>query len=135
MSQTGKPASDKKFWWSRKDEAPLIEGRRSFLEFRDLGIGAASKGWMRSQLITNKGSTMNSTGWHYHLCEAQILIMLKGWAEMEFEDGTHQRFEAGDLLFIPGGFSHNEIDISPDMEAVEFSLPAEMGTVPCEAPE
>jgi mannose-6-phosphate isomerase-like protein (cupin superfamily) len=59
---------------------------------------------------------------------------LKGWVELEFEDGTSCRLEAGDSCFIPGGMRHNEIGTSDDLEILEVCLPADMGTVPVDPP-
>jgi hypothetical protein len=33
---------------------------------------------------------------------------------------------------IPGGLTHQEIATSDDLELVEVSVPAEMGTEPCD---
>ena len=58
----------------------------------------------------------------------------RGWVELEFEDGSSCRLEAGDSCFIPGGMHHNEIRTSDDLEILEVCLPANMGTVPVEPP-
>jgi quercetin dioxygenase-like cupin family protein len=111
-----------------------VEGRRSFFKYRDLGVGAASDGWMRAQVMQAVTGMTEPTGWHYHVCEGQFVYALKGFVELEFEDGTQCRLEAGDSCFIPGGLRHNEIRTSNDVEILEICLPANMGTVPCEAP-
>ncbi len=110
------------------------EGRRSFFKYRDLGVTAASEGWMRAQVMTAVTGMTEPTGWHYHVCEGQFVYALKGFVELEFEDGTQCRLEAGDSCFIPGGLPHNEIRTSDDVEILEVCLPANMGTVPCEPP-
>ena len=111
-----------------------VEGRRSFFKYRDLGVTAASNGWMRAQLMTAVTGMTQPTGWHYHVCEGQFVYTLKGWVELEFEDGTSCRLEAGDSCFIPGGMRHNEIGTSDDLEILEVCLPANMGTVPVDPP-
>jgi mannose-6-phosphate isomerase-like protein (cupin superfamily) len=111
-----------------------VEGRRSFFKYRDLGVTAASNGWMRAQLTTALTGMTKPTGWHYHVCEGQFVYTLKGWVELEFEDGTSCRLEAGDSCFIPGGMRHNEIGTSDDLEILEVCLPANMGTVPVDPP-
>jgi uncharacterized cupin superfamily protein len=114
-----------------------VEGRRSFFKYRDLGVTAASNGWMRAQLttaLTALTGMTKPTGWHYHVCEGQFVYTLKGWVELAFEDGASCRLEAGDSCFIPGGMRHNEIGTSDDLEILEVCLPANMGTVPCEPP-
>ena len=55
--------------------------------------------------------------------------------DLEFEDGQSIRLQAGESLYIPGGLRHNEIATSDTLEILEVSVPADMGTVACEAPE
>jgi mannose-6-phosphate isomerase-like protein (cupin superfamily) len=111
-----------------------VEGRRSFFQYRDLGVTKASDGWMRAQVMSARTGMTQPTGWHYHVCEGQFVYALKGFVELEFEDGTNCRLEAGDSCFIPGGLKHNELRTSDDVEILEVCLPANMGTVPCEPP-
>jgi mannose-6-phosphate isomerase-like protein (cupin superfamily) len=111
-----------------------VEGRRSFFKYRDLGVTQASGGWMRAQVMQAITGMTQPTGWHYHVCEGQFVYALKGFVELEFEDGTQCRLEAGDSCFIPGGMKHNELRTSDDVEILEVCLPANMGTVPCEPP-
>ena len=117
-----------------KDNAQYVAGRRAFFKYRDLGVTAASNGWMRAQLTTAITGMTKPTGWHYHVCEGQFVYTLKGWVELEFEDGSKCRLEAGDSCFIPGGMKHNEIGTSDDLEILEVSLPGEIGTVPVDPP-
>ncbi|HEY3790154.1 MAG TPA: cupin domain-containing protein [Urbifossiella sp.] len=111
-----------------------VEGRRDFFKYRDLGVTGASEGWMRVQVMSAVRGMTQPTGWHYHVCEGQFVYALKGFVELEFEDGTQCRLEAGDSCFIPGGMKHNEIRTSDDVEILEVCLPATMGTVPCDPP-
>src|SRR5271156_5365855 len=112
----------------------FVEGRRSFFRYRDLGVTAASNGWMRAQLTTAITGMTKPTGWHYHVCEGQFVYTLKGWVELEFEDGSSCRLEAGDSCFIPGGLLHQENRTSDDLEILEVSVPADMGTVAVDPP-
>jgi uncharacterized cupin superfamily protein len=112
----------------------FTEGRRSFFKYRDLGVSAASDGWMRAQVMSALSGMTQPTGWHYHVCEGQFVYALRGWVELEFADGRECRLEAGDSCFIPGGMPHNEIRTSDDVQILEVCLPADMGTVPCEPP-
>ena len=52
------------------------------------------------------------TGWHYHECDGQFIYILKGWVDLQFEDGRTLRIEEGNSLFIPGYLRHNEIRTS-----------------------
>src|SRR5262245_64534834 len=75
------------------------------------------------------------TGLHYHVCEGHFVYMLSGWVDLEFEDGQKLRIQAGESLYIPGGLRHNETSASRDLELLEISVPADMGTVACDPPE
>ena len=126
--------SGQKIAHARAAEPVLVQGRREFFKYRDLGVTEASAGRMRAQVMEAITGMTEPTGWHYHVCEGQFVYALKGWVELEFEDGTQCRLEAGDSLFIPDGLRHNETRTSDDIEILELSVPAEMGTVPCEPP-
>jgi mannose-6-phosphate isomerase-like protein (cupin superfamily) len=117
-----------------KESAPFAPGRRSFFKYRDLGVTDASHGAMRAQVMSAISGMTEPTGWHYHQCQGQFVYALKGWVDLEFETGEKIRLGAGESLFIPGGMRHNETDISDDLEILELSIPADMGTVACEGP-
>lgn len=132
MSATTKPAM--KLRHATKENAPAVPGRREFFKYSDLGVTEASNGEMRAQVMTAITGMTQPTGWHYHVCDGQFVYTLKGWVELEFETGETLCLQAGESLFIPGGMRHNEIRTSDDLEILEVSIPAEMGTVPCERP-
>jgi mannose-6-phosphate isomerase-like protein (cupin superfamily) len=116
-------------------DAKYVDGRRSFFKYRDLGVTDATNGRMRAQVTSaDSGGLTEPTGWHYHTCEMQLVYMLEGWVELEFEDGRLMKFEAGDSVMIPGGAIHQETRTSEKLRLLEVSLPAEMGTVPCDPP-
>jgi quercetin dioxygenase-like cupin family protein len=116
-------------------DAKFVDGRRAFFKYRDLGVTDATGGKMRAQVTSAERGLSEPTGWHYHQCEMQFVYMLEGWVELEFEDGRAVRLEAGDSVMIPGGERHQETATSASMKLLEVSLPAEMGTVPCDPPE
>jgi quercetin dioxygenase-like cupin family protein len=117
------------------ENAPFVPGRREFFTYRDLGVTDATHGEMRAQVMSAITGMTEPTGWHYHVCEGQFVYALKGWVDLEFETGEMLRLQAGESLFIPGGMRHNELRTSDDLEILEVSIPAAMGTVPCERPE
>lgn len=108
-------------------------GRRSFFEYRETGLAAATEGKYRAQVMRST-DVMESTGWHYHVCDLQFVYVLNGWVDLEFEGGRVERISAGGVMAIPGGMIHNEINVSPDFEALEVVSPADMGTVAVDAP-
>ena len=120
--------------YANANTAPMAPGRRAFAEYRDLGVTKATDGRMRAQITRIKKGMTEPTGWHYHVCEQQFVYVLQGYVDLEFEDGTKLHCVAGDSVFIPGGLRHNETSTSDDMEILEISVPAEMGTVPCDPP-
>jgi mannose-6-phosphate isomerase-like protein (cupin superfamily) len=111
----------------------LVPGRRAFFTYRDLGVTKGSQGRMRAQLTVAKDGMTQPTGWHVHLCEGQFVYLLSGWVDLEFADRT-VRLQAGDSVYIPGGTPHNEVGASTNFELLEVSVPAEMGTRPCDPP-
>ncbi len=119
---------------SRAKEPRFVEGRRAFLKYRDLGVTDGTGGRMRAQITSASQGMSRPTGWHRHLCEMQFVYVLDGWLELEFADRGTLRLEAGDSIMIPGGTPHNEIRTSDTFDLLEVSVPAQMGTEPCEAP-
>jgi quercetin dioxygenase-like cupin family protein len=73
------------------------------------------------------------TGWHYHVCNFQIVVMNKGWARFMYE-GKETLVEAGDVVHQRPGIVHYLFDYSPDMEYLEIVSPADFGTVDAPAP-
>ncbi|MDP3604562.1 MAG: cupin domain-containing protein [Polaromonas sp.] len=126
--------SDMRFVVASKESAPFKEGRRPFFKYRDLGVTSASNGSMRADVQFATQGMSKPTGWHYHECEQQFVYVLQGWIELQFEDGSTHKIEAGGSLFIPPGFRHNEIHTSDHFEIIEVSVPAAIGTVPCDPP-
>jgi quercetin dioxygenase-like cupin family protein len=129
------PPKDMTFRVTPNDEAEVIPGRREFFEYRDFGIAEASNGYMKVTTFSAKRAMDTATGWHYHVCGAQLIYIIKGWAEVAFEDGVTRRMSAGAVIFIPGGSRHNEMLTSDDFELLEIVVPSSMDTVPVGAPE
>src|SRR5947207_15200112 len=87
----------------------MVEGRRDFFTYRDLAVKDASGGQMRAQLTKAKTGMTQPTGWHYHVCENQLVYVLQGWLELEFDGSEMLRLGPGDSVYIPGGLKHNEL--------------------------
>ena len=128
-------ASGQKIAHARAAEPKLVKGRRDFFTYRDLGVADASAGALRAQVMKSSQGMSEPTGWHYHECDGQFVYVLKGWVDLQFEDGRTLRIEEGDSLFIPGYLRHNEIRTSAELEILEVSAPGQMGTKPCDPPE
>ena len=108
-------------------------GRRSFFEYRDTGLAAQTDGAYRAQIM-RATDVMETTGWHYHLCDLQFVYVVSGWVDLEFEGGRKERMAAGDTMAIPSGMIHTETGCSSDFSALEVVVPAEMQTVAVDAP-
>ena len=125
---------EQKIAHGKAKEPVLVKGRRDFFQYRDLQVAEASGGQMRAQVMTSSQGLSRPTGWHFHECDGQFIYMMKGWVDLEFEDGRTIRVEEGDSLFIPGYLKHNEIRTSSEMEILEVSTPGVMGTTACDPP-
>lgn len=116
-----------------KDNANYVAGRRAFFKYRDLGVTDGTNGFMRAQVTSAEKGMSQPTGWHIHKCDAQLVYMLSGWIDLEFAD-RKVRLQAGDSIMIPGNTPHNETGTSDTFELLEVSVPAQMGTEPCDPP-
>ena len=66
---------------------------------------------------------------HYHDVDFQMVYVLKGWFQSEFEgEGVHT-FYAGSCWIQPPGIKHTVLGYSDDCELLEIVLPAEFETV------
>ena len=127
-----RPADGMKLAISSAKDAHYVPGRRQFFQYRDLGVTEATGGKMRAQVTSAKSAMDRETGWHYHTCDMQFVYILRGWVDLEFAGGRKTRFGVGDSVMIPGGLPHQETATSDDLELVEVSVPAEMGTEACD---
>ena len=113
------------------------DGLRDFFLYRDLGVAEATGGQVVAHLVKANLPPEAGTGWHYHVADFQIVIMIKGWARFMYGD-TETLVEAGDCVHQSPGLTHFLFDYSPDMEYLEIVSPADFGTVdapgPCAVP-
>lgn len=119
---------------SRANAPRLVKGRRAFFTYEDLGVAEGTNGRMRAQITAATQGFSKPTGWHYHVCDMQLVYMLEGWIDLEFEGEGIVRLEAGDSVMIPGGLPHQELRTSDSFRLLEVSCPAEMGTESCAPP-
>jgi len=119
---------------SRASAPDFVKGRRDFFKYRETGVTEATDGFMRAQVTIGTQGLTEPTGWHYHVADAQFVYVLKGWVELQFADTGTIRLNAGDTINIPGNLPHNEIRASDELEILEISVPAKMGTVVCDPP-
>ncbi len=133
VTQDETPTADA-FVVAKKAEATYVPGRREWMKYRELGVTEGSGGRIRAQVTSATQGLSAPTGWHVHLCEGQFVYMLDGWVDLEFAGGKLVRIAEGDSMYIPGGTPHNELATSDRFELLEVSVPADMGTEPCDPP-
>ena len=103
-------------------------GLRAFFDYRDLGIAGASAGKMGAHVIRATPGEGAKPEWHLHELDFQMVYILKGWVEFEYEDRGFVRLEAGSSVYQPPRIRHREIRHSDDVEMLEITSPAEFIT-------
>ena len=109
------------------------DGLRDFFLYRDLGVAEATGARVIAQLVKANEAPEAGTGWHRHVADFHIVLMLKGWAKFMYE-GTEHLVAAGDCVHQRPGIVHYLFDYSPDMEYLEVVGPAEFATVDVDGP-
>ena len=110
-------------------------GLRSYLEYRYLGIDKATDdkavAW---HLRAIPGVPFKGGEWHVHRTNFQMVYVLKGWIEFEYEEKGPLRLEAGTCVFQPPSIRHRELAHSEDLEILEVVMPAGFETELVDAP-
>ena len=107
-----------------KDNPFVSGGLRVYREYRDLGIGEATKGRVHAHIIrTTKPCPEGGSGMHYHDVDFQMVMVLKGNSRVWFEGQGEVTFEEGDCWIQPPGIKHNVLYYSEDYELLELTLP------------
>lgn len=104
--------------------ARFERGLRSFYEYRDLGIKDATEGRVDAHVIRAAAGTAFSSQPHIHRTAFQLVYVLKGWIEFEYEGQGRVRLEAGSCVHQPPEIRHREVGHSEDIEMLEIVLPA-----------
>jgi len=123
-----KPANDAKVAVSKSDKPVFLAGRRSWVDYRELGVTEATAGAMRAQVIHVKPIEAQPTGWHLHRCDYQFIYVIKGAIFLAFSPDEVIRLGEGDSVMIPGGTIHYEMGENRYAEVFELTLPAEIET-------
>lgn len=119
------------------DEADFTrDGPRADVEYRDLGLAAATGGRIGAKHIRAFKPFPQETGWHWHDMSGHIVYVLKGWITFRY-DGIAEAVtvRAGGCLSQPGGVPHNVVARADDLELIEINLPAQFGTFDLNAEE
>ena len=110
------------------DGAAFDAGLRGFFAYRDLGIRAASGGAFAAHVIRAVPGEGHAPEWHTHDLAFQMVFVLRGWVEFEYEDIGAVRLGAGASVYQPPGVRHREVRHSDDLEMLEITSPAEFAT-------
>lgn len=113
---------------SHERDAVFHRGLRSFFEYRDLGIKAATGGRVVAHVIRAAAGREFSSQPHMHKTTFQMVYILKGWIEFEYEGQGVVRLEAGSCVHQPPEIHHREVGHSEDVELLEIVLPGEFET-------
>jgi len=116
------------FTVSHLRDAQFESGLRSFFEYRDLGIARATEGRVVAHVIRGKPGAPFSGQPHRHDTTFQLVYVLKGWIEFEYEGQGNVRLEAGSCVHQPPLIHHREIGHSEDVELLEIVMPADFAT-------
>lgn len=119
----------------RHADAPFEEGLRGFFSYRDLGIREATGGRVGAHVIRAKPGHGAQPVWHSHDLGFQMVYVLKGWVEFEYEGQGVVHLEAGSCVHQPPGIRHREVAHSDDVEMLEITTPADFATEEAAAPE
>ncbi|MBS0404793.1 MAG: cupin domain-containing protein [Proteobacteria bacterium] len=123
------------FTVSHAGDARFERGLRAFFEYRDLGIRQATQGRVEAHVIRAAAGQDFSSQPHRHDTEFQLVYVLKGWIEFEYEGQGAVRLEAGSCVYQPPGIRHRELGHSEDVEMLEVVLPAGFTTLEVDAVE
>ena len=118
----------KGFVVSHAGDANFERGLRSFYEYRDLGIRRATEGRVDAHVIRAAAGMEFSSQPHIHRATFQLVYVLKGWIEFEYEGQGKVRLEAGSCVHQPPEIRHRETGHSEDIEMLEIVLPANFET-------
>jgi len=124
-----------KFTVSHHRDEDFDAGLRAYSAYRDLGLAPATGGLVQAHVIrmTKPFETGEVDIPHYHDVDFQMVFVLKGWFQSEFEgEGVHT-FREGSCWIQPPKIKHTVRGYSDDCELLEIVLPAEFDTVTLEA--
>lgn len=102
----------------RSNEGYAPSTSTAISELRTLQVGASTL--ISSERQLEKFSSQP----HRHKTEFQLVYVLKGWIEFEYEGQGVVRLEAGSCVHQPPNIRHRELGHSPDIEMLEVVLPA-----------
>ena len=105
-------------------------GLRAYSAYRDLGVASATGGLATAHVIRMIAPfSPDLSERHRHDVQFQMIYVLKGWFESDFEGIGRQRMEQGSSWVQPPNIRHTVTGWSDDCELLEIILPAEHETI------
>ena len=126
-----KARKPQRFAFSHHREQDFDHGLRPYSAYRDLGIAPATGGLVQAHVIrmTKPFDAQEVAIPHYHDVAFQMIYVLKGWFQSEFEGQGVHTFHAGSCWIQPPKIKHTVRGYSDDCELLEIVLPANFETV------
>jgi hypothetical protein len=114
-----------------REEDFKADGLRTYAQYRDLGIAAATAGLAQAHVIRLIGpcNPAEVSKLHFHDVEFQMVYVLKGWVKTYLEGQGETMMQEGSAWTQPPRIKHLILDYSDDVELLEVILPAEFKTV------
>jgi uncharacterized cupin superfamily protein len=114
-----------------REEDFKADGLRTYAQYRDLGIAAATHGLAQAHVIRLIGpcNPAEVSKLHFHDVEFQMVYVLKGWVKTYMEGQGETLMKQGSAWTQPPRIKHLILDYSDDVELLEVILPAEFRTV------
>lgn len=126
-----KSRKPQRFTVSHHRDEDFDQGLRPYSAYRDLGIAAATGGLVQAHVIrmTKPFEAAEVAIPHCHDVDFQMVYVLRGWFQSEFDgEGVHT-FHAGSCWIQPPKIKHTVRGYSDDCELLEIVLPANFETV------
>jgi mannose-6-phosphate isomerase-like protein (cupin superfamily) len=101
---------------------------RPWLRRRDLGVSAASSGWLSAALSVCGEPDPGPMGMHAHDADFHFLFVVQGYCRIDYGEYGKVLLIPGDCVSQPPGISHDVIERSDDFEVVEVTSPADFRT-------
>jgi len=120
-----------RFVVSHLREEDFDTGLRPYSAYRDLGVAAATGGLVRAHVIrmTRPFDEKQVAVPHFHDVDFQMVYVLKGWFQTEFDGEGLHTFREGSCWIQPPGIRHTVRGYSDDCELLEIVSPADFETV------
>ena len=113
---------------AHKQDAVFETGLRDFYAYRDLGIADATGGAAVAHVIRATSASDETHAWHSHATGFQMVYVLQGWIDFEYEGQGRVRLQAGSSVYQPPSIRHRELGHSADLEMLEVVTPAQFAT-------